>query len=141
MYDEIANRPYSGADTTPELASTDSTVLPEQGIPQASPLVMSGHIGNEFSGTGNVSLQRNSAHRFACLEPGCKMDFSREDVAMRHFTSIHTREWEFFCDFPGCKRGSKPFNRKDKLKAHQRQGCPGAKRVPRSGSMAPSEQC
>jgi len=98
---------------------TDSLVLPEQAIPQASvPMAMSDHTGHAFNGTSDVPNRRSGKKRAACPVTGCGTTFSRESDVRRHCGTAHGSKERLFCDFPGCK---KSFSRHDKLTGHKRE--------------------
>lgn len=58
--------------------------------------------------------------------PGCKtIPFKRMADLKRHYAYMHGPEEQkvsYYCDYPQCRRQTKPFHRKDHLRSHFR-GC------------------
>ncbi|PMD47022.1 hypothetical protein L207DRAFT_627766 [Hyaloscypha variabilis F] len=123
---QSADNSYSNAAGDPNdfvlpydlFASTNSFVLPEQTVPQASPfMAMSCHDGQGLKRISDTPIQRYKKERAVCPVSGCRTTLSRPADIPRHRETAYGGKKRHPCDFLGC---TKSFSRKDKVTSHKR---------------------
>jgi hypothetical protein len=118
---------------------SDATAIPDdpEHTTQVDEPTPTGSTSNGMDLTSDISESNNDTNleviigsvmsngRFKCAEHGCyRRSFGRQAELRRHYYGAHTKKLAYWCEVAWCDRsqaiGTRPFPRKDKLRAHVR---------------------